>query len=150
GPEFAADRDARPRATTGASHSPDPPGRSLPDVIMSASALDRLPCAEGAAPYHSSCASLKCVRMGRSQAVFDLTDQLNAALSGRYRIKDELGRGGMASVYLADDLRHRRLVAIKVLHGDLASALGPERFLREIEIVAGLRHPRILPLYDSG
>jgi serine/threonine-protein kinase len=77
-------------------------------------------------------------------------ERLNTALVGRYTIEREIGRGGMATVYLARDLRHRRRVAIKVLHPELASSLGSERFLREIEIVAGLSHPHILPLFDSG
>ena len=72
------------------------------------------------------------------------------ALADRYAIERELGRGGMATVYLARDLRHRRPVAIKVLHSELSSALGPERFLREIETTAALQHPHILPLFDSG
>ena len=71
-------------------------------------------------------------------------------LGGRYRIVREIGRGGMATVFLADDPRHRRQVAIKVLHGDVARLIGRERFLREIEIVARLSHPHILPLHDSG
>ncbi|HSA57613.1 MAG TPA: serine/threonine-protein kinase [Gemmatimonadaceae bacterium] len=75
---------------------------------------------------------------------------LIAALSDRYRIQRELGAGGMATVYLAEDLKHHRPVAIKVLHPDIANTIGPERFLREIEIAAGLHHPHILPLYDSG
>ena len=79
-----------------------------------------------------------------------LPDRLSAALADRYRIERELGQGGMATVYLAQDLRHKRHVAIKVLRPDLAAALGPERFLREIETTANLRHPNILPLYDSG
>jgi serine/threonine protein kinase len=69
---------------------------------------------------------------------------------GPYRVLRILGRGGMATVYLARDLRHRRSVALKVLHPDLAHALGPERFLREIEVAANLSHPHILPLHDSG
>ncbi len=77
-------------------------------------------------------------------------DRLGAALADRYRIERELGQGGMATVYLAEDLKHHRRVAIKVLRPELASALGPERFLREIEISAGLHHPHILPLFDSG
>jgi serine/threonine-protein kinase len=72
------------------------------------------------------------------------------ALSDRYAIERELGRGGMATVYLAQDLRYGRPVAIKVLHAELAHALGPERFLREIEIAAQLQHPHILSLHDSG
>jgi tetratricopeptide (TPR) repeat protein len=77
-------------------------------------------------------------------------DRLTAALAGRYAIKRELGAGGMATVYLADDVRHRRQVAVKVLRPDLAATLGPERFFREIEIAAQLQHPHILPLLDSG
>ncbi len=80
----------------------------------------------------------------------DLLARLQAALADRYTIERELGRGGMATVYLARDLKHHRLVAIKVLRPELAAALGPERFLREIETAAGLNHPHILPLHDSG
>jgi tetratricopeptide (TPR) repeat protein len=76
--------------------------------------------------------------------------RLDAALTGRYRIERELGAGGMATVYVAEDLRHHRLVAVKVLRPDLAASLGAERFLREIEIAARLQHPHILPLHDSG
>jgi len=71
-------------------------------------------------------------------------------LADRYRITRELGRGGMATVYLARDLRHSRDVAVKVVRAELSAALGGGRFLREIEIVAALRHPHIVPLYDSG
>ena len=78
------------------------------------------------------------------------TSRVAAALAGRYRIERELGRGGTATVYLAHDLRHARPVAIKVLYPDLAASLGTERFLREIRIAAGLVHPNILTLYDSG
>jgi serine/threonine-protein kinase len=81
--------------------------------------------------------------------MLDIT-RLSAALSGRYRIERELGAGGMATVYLAQDLKHNRPVAIKVMHPELAAALGSERFLREIEIAARLNHPHILPLLDSG
>ena len=73
-----------------------------------------------------------------------------AALADRYRIVRELGQGGMAVVYLAEDLKHHRQVAIKMVRPELAGVLGAERFLREIEIAAGLHHPHILPLYDSG
>jgi TolB-like protein len=82
--------------------------------------------------------------------VADLLDSLREALADRYAVQRELGRGGMATVFLAEDLKHHRSVAIKVLHAELAAALGPERFLREIEIAARLQHPHILPLYDSG
>jgi hypothetical protein len=73
-----------------------------------------------------------------------------AALAERYVIQRELGRGGMATVYLAEDRKHHRLVALKVLHPELGSILGPERFHREIELASQLTHPHILPLYDSG
>ncbi len=80
----------------------------------------------------------------------DVPAALTTALADRYRIERELGQGGMATVYLAEDLRHKRRVAVKVLRSELAAALGAERFLREIETTANLRHPHILPLYDSG
>ena len=76
--------------------------------------------------------------------------RLQAALVARYALDRELGHGGMATVYLAQDLKHGRPVAIKVLRPELAAALGAERFLREIEIAARLTHPHILPLHDSG
>ena len=74
----------------------------------------------------------------------DVMDRLKAALSDRYTIERELGSGGMATVYLARDIRHDREVAIKVLRPDLAAALGPDRFLQEIRIAAKLHHPHIL------
>lgn len=77
-------------------------------------------------------------------------EELKAALAGRYDIEKELGHGGMATVYLATDVRHERQVAVKVLRPDLAAALGPDRFLREIRIAANLNHPHILALFDSG
>jgi serine/threonine-protein kinase len=77
-------------------------------------------------------------------------ERLSAALADRYRIDRELGRGGMATVYLAEDVRHRRRVALKVLHPELSAVLGPDRFLKEIELTASLQHPHILPLFDSG
>ena len=80
----------------------------------------------------------------------DIFDRLNTTLADRYAIQEELGAGGMATVYLAKDLKHHRQVAVKVLRPELAAALGAERFLREIEIAANLAHPHILPLYDSG
>ena len=76
--------------------------------------------------------------------------RLSAALEGRYRIERELGAGGMATVYLAHDLRHGREVALKVLRPDLAQSLGRDRFVQEIRLAARLTHPHILPLYDSG
>ncbi len=80
----------------------------------------------------------------------DPLDILRDALADRYRLERELGRGGMATVYLAQDLRHDRPVALKVLHPDLARTLGPDRFLREIKLAARLQHPHILSVYDSG
>ncbi len=80
----------------------------------------------------------------------DLLERLQDALTDRYRIERELGRGGMATVYLARDLRHRRNVALKVLHPELSAVLGSERFLKEIELTANLQHPHVLPLFDSG
>src|SRR5215216_5876994 len=77
-------------------------------------------------------------------------DRLRSALSQSYSIDRELGRGGMATVYLAQDAKHDRLVALKVLHPDLAASLGPDRFLREIKLAAKLNHPHILGLHDSG
>ncbi len=76
--------------------------------------------------------------------------QLNAALVGRYAVERVLGEGGMATVYLAHDVRHARLVAVKVLRPELATAVGAERFLEEIRTTAGLQHPHIVPLHDSG
>ena len=79
-----------------------------------------------------------------------VTDQLNTALADRYVIERELGAGGMATVYLAEDLKHHRKVALKVLRPELAAIVGAERFLQEIDVTANLQHPNILPLYDSG
>ena len=79
-----------------------------------------------------------------------LSKRLAAALAGRYEIEREIGRGGMATVHLARDLRHGRWVAIKVLREELAAAVGAERFLEEIRVTASLQHPHILPLFDSG
>jgi serine/threonine-protein kinase len=76
--------------------------------------------------------------------------RLKSAVADRYTIDRELGRGGMATVYLAEDLKHHRHVAVKVLDPELARALGAERFLREVEVTANLNHPHILPLHDSG
>ena len=79
-----------------------------------------------------------------------ITERLSAALAGRYRIDRELGQGGMATVYLAEDLKHDRKVALKVLKPELAAVLGAERFVAEIKTTASLSHPHILPLFDSG
>src|SRR5881398_3677197 len=80
----------------------------------------------------------------------ELLARLRGVLADRYAIDRELGHGGAATVYLAQDLKHGRRVAIKVLKPELAAALGPDRFLREIEVAARLTHPHILPLHDSG
>jgi len=77
-------------------------------------------------------------------------DPLQAAVSDRYTVERKLGAGGMATVYLAQDVRHNRKVAIKVMDPDLAELIGAPRFLKEIETTASLQHPNILPLYDSG
>nr|MDQ3080758.1 protein kinase [Gemmatimonadota bacterium] len=82
-----------------------------------------------------------------------MTDQITRirnALADRYEVEREIGRGGMATVYLAHDIRHNRRVALKVLHPDLSSSIGPDRFLREIQLAARLNHPHIVPLFDSG
>ena len=78
------------------------------------------------------------------------TERLNAALAGRYTIERELGAGGMATVYLAEDVKHQRKVALKVLKEELGAVLGVERFLSEIKVTANLQHPNLLPLFDSG
>ncbi len=80
----------------------------------------------------------------------DVMDRLRAGLEGRYTIERELGRGGMATVYLAIDVKHRRHVALKLMHPEIATVVGPERFLREIDIAAQLSNRYILPLLDSG
>ena len=80
----------------------------------------------------------------------DPVARLNAALEGRYAIERELGEGGMATVYLAEDIKHNRKVALKVLKPELAAVVGAERFLAEIQVTANLQHPHILPLFDSG
>src|SRR5438094_7842309 len=86
----------------------------------------------------------------RNRCLTDLLARLQSALANRYTIDRELGRGGMATVYLARDLKHDRRVALKVLHPELAAALGQERFHREIMLAARLQHPHILTVLDSG
>jgi serine/threonine-protein kinase len=88
--------------------------------------------------------------LARGIAPPSLIGRLSSALAGRYQIDREIGRGGMATVHLARDLRHGRWVAIKVLREELAAAVGAERFLEEIRVTASLQHPHILPLFDSG
>src|SRR5512132_1369637 len=80
----------------------------------------------------------------------EITEHLSTALADRYRIERRLGEGGMATVYLAEDLKHGRKVALKVLRPGLAAVLGADRFVQEIKTTAQLQHPHILPLYDSG
>ncbi len=80
----------------------------------------------------------------------DVLERLTTALADHYRIESELGRGGMAIVYLAHDLKHDRQVAVKVVQPELAAVIGAERFLNEIKVTANLQHPHILPLFDSG
>ena len=80
----------------------------------------------------------------------ELLNRLQVALADRYRIEREIGAGGMATVYLAQDLRHDRKVALKVLRPELSAVIGAERFLAEIKLTANLQHPHILPLFDSG
>jgi serine/threonine-protein kinase len=80
----------------------------------------------------------------------DIMTRLSIVLAARYHLEQEIGKGGMATVYLARDVRHERKVAIKVLRPELAARLGSERFVQEIKVTANLQHPNILPLYDSG
>ena len=79
-----------------------------------------------------------------------IPERLAAALADRYHLEREIGRGGMATVYLATDVKHRRQVAVKVLRSDLSASLGSDRFLKEIQIAAQLNHPHVLMLIDSG
>ncbi len=80
----------------------------------------------------------------------EITTRLSTALADRYKIERHLGEGGMATVYLAEDLKHKRKVAVKVLRPELSAVLGAERFVQEITTTANLQHPHILPLFDSG
>ncbi|MFI5238202.1 MAG: serine/threonine-protein kinase, partial [Gemmatimonadales bacterium] len=80
----------------------------------------------------------------------EISEQLQTELAARYTIERELGHGGMATVYLAHDIKHNRSVAIKVLRSDIAQTVGADRFLREIQLAAKLNHPNILALFDSG
>ena len=89
-------------------------------------------------------------RPRRRASVSSQTDRLNTALAGRYRIDRHLGEGGMATVYLCEDLKHDRKVALKVLKPELGAVLGADRFLAEIKVTANLQHPNLLPLFDSG
>ncbi|HEX9562582.1 MAG TPA: protein kinase, partial [Gemmatimonadaceae bacterium] len=86
----------------------------------------------------------------RPEPLIPRLEEVREALSASYAIEREIGAGGMATVYLARDLKHDRQVAVKVLRGELTSTLGKERFPREIRVIAQLSHPHILPLHDSG
>ncbi len=92
----------------------------------------------------------KCTSTGHLGIMPEITSRLSAALADRYRIERHLGEGGMATVYLAEDLKHKRRVAIKVLRPDLAAVLGADRFVQEIQTTASLQHPHILTLFDSA
>ena len=110
--------------------------------------MSELATPRGDCPGHESSA-------GRSRgailgAMSSQIDRLNTALAGRYRIERELGEGGMATVYLCEDVKHDRKVALKLLKPELAAVLGAERFVQEIKTTAALQHPHILPLFDSG
>ncbi len=80
----------------------------------------------------------------------ELTQRLTTSLADRYRVEKHIGEGGMATVYLAHDIKHDRQVALKVLRPELAALIGAERFLNEIKVTANLQHPHILALFDSG
>src|SRR4051812_37383851 len=80
----------------------------------------------------------------------DTLVRLNTVLAGRYEIQREIGSGGMATVYMARDIRHQRQVALKLLKPELGVVLGADRFLSEIRVTANLQHPNLLPLFDSG
>jgi serine/threonine-protein kinase len=82
--------------------------------------------------------------------MIDVIERLTTSLADKYTIEREIGAGGMATVYLAHDIKHDRKVALKVMRPELAEVLGGERFLKEITVTAKLQHPRVVALYDSG
>src|SRR5215218_4335735 len=133
---------ARIRTASGAWPVPGEHGARAPSCMWT--------CGATRSCWHSRCprARLQQSPPGNSVTVVDST--LAAALRDSYVIERELGRGGMATVYLARDLRHDRAVALKLLHPELAVTLGPERFQREIRVTARLEHPHIVPVLDSG
>src|SRR3954453_21534005 len=90
------------------------------------------------------------VCQGHLSAMLDVPGDLKSSLADRYRIEREIGAGGMATVYLARDVKHDRMVALQILDPELAAVMGVERFLAEIRVTAHLQHPNILPLFDSG
>src|SRR3989442_15792112 len=135
----------------GGEDAPKLSGVLLPAVLRGLGVV----CAPASARFsgsHAADAVLLGSALGvqRDPDMTDLLVRLQTVLAERYAIERELGQGGMAVVFLAQDLKHRRAVAIKVLRPELAMALGADRFLGEIETVAGLAHPHILPLYHSG
>ncbi len=113
-----------------------------PATLLDGPFSPRVPCVDDAAPPTGT--------PRRVDGHVTLEQRLRGALAGSYAIERELGRGGMATVYLAQDLKHKRPVAVKVLNPEIGRMVGPERFLREIEIAARLTHPHILPVFDSG
>jgi serine/threonine-protein kinase len=124
---------------------------AVDDLVMSSEVLSLLEAHEGRGRLDSIADQLHGLRpAAASVSVADLLDRLGPALGDRYRVERELGRGGMAIVLLAEDLKIPRKVALKVLQPDLALGIGPSRFLQEIAIAANLAHPHILPLHDSG
>src|SRR5262249_5599043 len=110
------------------------------------------PSGQFRAPSPRRCASVRASQLPSTGVaeVAAAPPQLEQAIADRYRLERLLGTGGMATVYLAWDLRHERRVALKVLDPELAATLGPERFLREIGIAGRLNHPHVLPMLDSG
>ena len=144
---------ARPDVTAGEGTTPYAP-RTVPDLSVAdlADLLVRLTqlamLASGFWPLAIPGASIREPLL--AHALVSLADQLSAALADRYRIERPIGEGGMAIVFLARDLKHDRQVALKVLRPELSAAMGPDRFPREIQILAQMQHPHILPLHDSG
>jgi serine/threonine protein kinase len=149
-----------------------PPLESLGNFDLVARAVVEIPASRGNTPLSSTCPNcgapretdaLFCARCGRNfstefkgtplaevKEVTDTFRRLRESVGDRYEIERELGRGGMATVFLARDIKHDRQVAIKVLHPELSASIGADRFEREIKLAAKLQHPHILGLYDSG
>jgi eukaryotic-like serine/threonine-protein kinase len=125
------------------------PVRVTLDRIRTSRPFDRIPPPDRAGCGHRF-PSLSGSRSHATYALSDAATRLGSALHDRYRIERELGQGGMATVYLAEDLKHDRKVAVKVLKPELAAVLGADRFVVEIKTTAALQHPHILPLFDSG
>ncbi len=132
----------------------EPPDDAVADADLRMEMASLLSCSKEAEAFFQRFASaVDGAAAALGSGGFDEVGQLErlrTALSSRYTLERELGRGGMSTVYLADDLRHQRKVAVKVLRPELAITLGPDRFFREIQVTAGLDHPHILALLDSG